>query len=224
MAIIYLLTNTVNGKRYIGFTTKGLDRRWRTHCDKAHNGSNYHIHRSIRKYGESVFLREILEDVSDSVMLERERFWIKELTPEYNMTTGGEGAPGRVVTEKTRHLMSLAQSGSNNPNYGVSPSPEVRAKISNSLKGKIVSIETRRRLSDSLSGKVRKRGKNAPRYGMKHSDEAKAKIADRIRQHFQTNKIVWVNRDGTNKRIPTNQLQQFLEDGWLVGMFMHNKS
>lgn len=33
-----------------------------------------------------------------------------------------------------------------------------------------------------------------------------------------------VNRDGANKRIPTNQLQQFLEDGWLMGMFMHNKS
>lgn len=220
MAIIYLLTNTINGKQYIGLTTKGLDVRWATHCDKARRGSSFHIHRAIFKYGQPAFIREVIEHTSIDEMFEREKYWIAKIQPEYNMTEGGEGAVGRAITEETRKRMSVAQSGKNNPNYGISPSKEVRDKISASLKGKVISDETRKKLSKALSGKIRYRGKNSARYGKTHSPEAKSKISKRISQYFANNKIVWVNKDGKNKRIPADQLQQFLDDEWAAGMII----
>lgn len=84
----------------------------------------------------------------------------------------------------------------------------------------MISDETQKKLSKALSGKIRPRGKNSARYGKTHSPEAKSKISKRISQYFANNKIVWVNKDGKNKRIPADQLQQFLDDAWVAGMIM----
>lgn len=40
--IVYLITNLVNGKRYVGQTRESLSLRWQRHVWKAHEGSeNY---------------------------------------------------------------------------------------------------------------------------------------------------------------------------------------
>ena len=90
---VYLLTNTITHKRYIGKTSVGLSRRWTVHKSKALNeGVDSHLYRSIRKHGAGVFAVELLEyDISKEDINDRERFWIAELQPEYNMTAGGDG-------------------------------------------------------------------------------------------------------------------------------------
>ena len=54
---------------------------------------------------------------------------------------------GYKPTEKAKLNMSLAKQGSKNNRYGVILSDEIKSKISNSERGKIVSIETRIKLS-----------------------------------------------------------------------------
>jgi len=37
--VVYLITNTVNGKVYVGQTTVGVSKRWKGHKDEARKGS-----------------------------------------------------------------------------------------------------------------------------------------------------------------------------------------
>ena len=90
--IIYQVTNIVNGKRYIGKTSQSLHRRSIHHFSKSKSGSETLFHRAIRKYGKDSFVSEILETVTDENLLnEREIHWINILSPEYNLTKGGDG-------------------------------------------------------------------------------------------------------------------------------------
>ena len=50
--VVYLITNTVNGKVYVGQTINGLSKRWKGHKNDVRNGSQNPLHRAIRKYGE----------------------------------------------------------------------------------------------------------------------------------------------------------------------------
>lgn len=159
-AIIYLLTNTINGKQYVGQTTSGLNVRWNAHCGEVKRGSNCRIHKAIRKYGTDAFVREILEEVDEESINLREIHWISQLNPVYNMTKGGEGM------------------------RGWSPNEETRAKQSYAKKGKKLSLETRKKLSIARSGERNfwygkgylRVGENGSNYGNRHSEETKAKI------------------------------------------------
>ena len=60
MSIIYLATNKINFKRYVGFTTQGLRERKRQHKQDANNGSQTYFHRAIKKCGIDEFEWKIL--------------------------------------------------------------------------------------------------------------------------------------------------------------------
>ena len=93
--IIYKVTNLINGKSYIGQTINSLHSRKLSHLSSAKRGDDLKFHRAIRKYGESNFIWEILEDTVDS----RDRLnsleiqYIKEYNTYgaggYNSTSGG---------------------------------------------------------------------------------------------------------------------------------------
>ena len=89
---IYLITNKVNGKKYVGQSID-IERRWKSHII-ASKKSELHIHRAIRKYGIDNFDFSILEECSVDKLDEREIYWISELDTYnngYNMTIGGKG-------------------------------------------------------------------------------------------------------------------------------------
>lgn len=90
--IVYCITNTINGKKYIGMTGRTLNERWDSHCSSARNGSPFRFHSAIRKYGEISFSKEILFDdlcVQDCRTIE------EETINEYNtMVHGYNAKPG----------------------------------------------------------------------------------------------------------------------------------
>ena len=87
--IIYQITNTVNGKTYIGKTQKTAEERFCRHVYN-HKHQNTHLYKSMRKHGVDKFKISVIEQV-DGDINEREKFWISKLNPEYNMTLGGDG-------------------------------------------------------------------------------------------------------------------------------------
>jgi len=102
---IYCITNKVNGKKYIGQTTKTPEYRFGKHVGMAgKNGQT--IHKAIAKYGKDSFVLEVLDEASSyPELLQKEQDWIKKLNTKidgYNETDGGEGSWGRVISEKTR--------------------------------------------------------------------------------------------------------------------------
>ena len=77
---VYLVTNTVNGKQYVGKTIWPINTRWNCHVSsaKVHDTCLY---RAIRKYGRDSFSLSVLEEVSSEEELnEAEKRWIVELT------------------------------------------------------------------------------------------------------------------------------------------------
>ncbi len=130
--LIYRLTNTVNGKAYVGITGRSLNIRWGEHVERARQGlRNSRIYDAIRKYGPDAFSREVVavaDTEEDARALEIEHI-AKNDTYEsgYNSNLGGEG-------------------------FLVFPE-HIRRKIGEAQKGKIISAECRAKMSQAKIGK-----------------------------------------------------------------------
>lgn len=112
-AIVYIVTNKLNGKRYVGITTQPLRRRLIEHfCHAKKNKNNGAFYRAIRKYGQGAFTAEIVLRCKTCIIATEEEIrLIKELKPEYNSTLGGDGRLGGYLTENGRRRISEANSG-----------------------------------------------------------------------------------------------------------------
>lgn len=92
---IYKITNTINGKSYIGQTIQNVKERFYQHCATKCSKvvSNMAIHRAIKKYGKSNFTVEVIEEIDSTNLNDRERYWIKyynSYNNGYNSTKGGQ--------------------------------------------------------------------------------------------------------------------------------------
>ena len=102
MGVIYKATNNINGKVYIG-QTNNFSRRKREHIAEALRNlpKDYSLfHKAIRKYGPDNFSWEIIEEIPNDILDEREKYWIayydsyiaNKLGKGYNLTPGGDNA------------------------------------------------------------------------------------------------------------------------------------
>jgi hypothetical protein len=72
-----------------------------------------------------------------------------------NLTDGGEGTSGRIVSEEQKEIQSLKMSGVNHPFYGKTASKEHKENISNALFGKKKSKEHIENLPQNKKGATR---------------------------------------------------------------------
>lgn len=165
--IIYVITNTTNGKKYVGMTDAPLNVRWRRHQTAARNGKNTYFCNAIRKYGPDVFVLEILctcEVKDEAVRLEKEYIQIFDShnpNKGYNLTDGGEGVWGWRHSKEAKLKMSKAKKGKPSPYW----------------KGRIRSEETRRKMS-LAKRRSEISGVNNSFFGKKHSEETRHKIGE----------------------------------------------
>lgn len=90
---IYLITNRINNKKYVGQSIN-ITQRWRSHRTNYHTGDTY-LYRAIRKYGLESFSFEVITECAAESLDELEKYWIKQYNsndPEYgyNLTEGGD--------------------------------------------------------------------------------------------------------------------------------------
>jgi predicted GIY-YIG superfamily endonuclease len=82
-AILYRATNLVNGKTYIGITTKGLIRRAKVHRDASGQGRGAVIGAAIRKHGkENIKFETLVACPSWEYAKEMERRCIAAFKPD----------------------------------------------------------------------------------------------------------------------------------------------
>jgi group I intron endonuclease len=155
---IYLVTNLLNGKQYVGQTITQHSR----------HGHGHALRVAYKKYGFKNFKYEVLTDCLNEKTLDSlEKFWIQvfgTLAPNgYNLEMGGRWgkyvfhAPqlGKPHTEETRLKMSESQkkhwaSLDIHPNKGRKASAETKAKMSEKKKQQIQSEETRKKRSETI--------------------------------------------------------------------------
>lgn len=231
---IYKITNIKNGKIYIGKTSKlnPLD-RFAKHLDglKYKYHPNKHLTSAFHKYGESSFVFEVIEETNDSLINERECFYIdllKTANPKYgyNKTNGGEGQKatdetkakisasnkGRKHSDKSRENMSKAHKGQIPWNKGkkfAKPKPE---------RSKWFSDEHRKKLSLAKLGKPsHKKGIKMPGFSNSGSFKKgntpvnKGKKGPPMPDHVK--KILKEKLAG---RIFTESHRKKLKDAWII--------
>jgi group I intron endonuclease len=109
---VYLITNTMNGKQYVGITTRKVKFRWYEHVRDAkwHRRPTL-LAKAIRKYGADAFTIQALIELRESHgegytvenLKEWEKFVVKSLRScgtLYNRTDGGD----TVVKGHSRHI------------------------------------------------------------------------------------------------------------------------
>ena len=93
MGYIYKITNILNQKSYIGKTIRDPEIRWNEHKQDSKH-PNLPLQRAFKKYGINSFSFEIIEEVKEELLDEREKYYIKKFNTYkqgYNATLGGEG-------------------------------------------------------------------------------------------------------------------------------------
>jgi group I intron endonuclease len=141
---VYLWRNNVNGKCYVG---KGSARRKDEHLKPSANSL---LSRAFRKYGVESFTCKVLcADMEESLAFDIERSTVTHLQCKvpngYNLTDGGEGLSGYRHTPEQRAALSASRKGK-------PISAEHKANISKGGKGKVLSAETRAKLSAAKTG------------------------------------------------------------------------
>ena len=114
MGFIYKITNTINGKCYIGETTKSdPEKRWKEHKSTIKRGVGCPaLQNSVIKHGIDNFKFEILIICFDKDRYKYEIEYIKKyntLIPNgYNILEGGPGGSfkGKKHSEETKQLLS----------------------------------------------------------------------------------------------------------------------
>lgn len=170
--IVYKITNTLNGKVYIGITKfNNPNNRWK-------NGFGYRknslISKAIKKYGWEIFTKEILHNnLSKETACNLEIEYIKHfknLNISYNIANGGEGS--NSISEETKEKLRQ-YNGERASMYGKKHTKESIEKIRKSSKGRLVSLSTKQKISDA----------NKRYNGMRcktHTEKVKKLISDRF--------------------------------------------
>ena len=166
-ARVYLVTNNINGKQYVGQTITQHSR----------HGPGHAMRDAYKKHGFKNFKYDVSVsgiDKDDLFLDYAERFWIAtmvSLAPNgYNLEAGGKHgkiiyhAPqlGKSHSEETRRKMSKSQrkhwaSLETHPNTGKKHSEETKEKMSASRTGRKQSDEERKMRSESIKQWHKKR-------------------------------------------------------------------
>jgi len=201
MPIVYVTTNKINGKKYLGKSAHGRP---------GYLGSGIAIQNAIRKYGKENFSRETVA-YSDSLIevakIERQlslEWKVVESNNWYNLKIGGVGgsSPGAKRTEETKQRISRSKKGQIAWNKGLAGTEKVKHRE-----------ETKIKISQSNIGKIGKSGDS-------HSSSKWVTFTSPDNQDFTVRGIRKFCRD---KNLNYNNIISFLrrgvlskEQGWTV--------
>lgn len=185
--VLYKVTNLINGKVYIGKTVGTLDKRINKHYNYANRGSKTYFHLALIKYGFENFKWVILGHYdSNEELCDAEQGMIKYYRQKlkvklYNMTDGGEGLSGLILSEESRCKLSEAKKKYYHDN------PEARKKISENQIGRIPWNKNKKGIHKH-SEEVKKRMSESHK-GIIFSEETKRKISEKKTNYFKTHKV-----------------------------------
>jgi group I intron endonuclease len=170
---LYKITNTVNGKLYIGITKLPIQQRWAKHL-KDSLFPKYPLHHAINKHGKENFIIELLEESIDRAYisnLEEPLILIyNSRNNGYNVAKGGYGGDlGPEANNKRKHTVknlsqAKKQEWSNNlskARLGAKHSIQTKEKLSQLQKDrggygpKSHSAITKEKISNGNKGKIR---------------------------------------------------------------------
>ncbi len=159
MPTVYMTTNIINGKRYIGRDM---------HDNPNYLGSGSILKKAIKKYGRDNFKKEVLQNcLSIDELIEAEQYWISFYNASVDSTfyniltssTGGDSLSNHPELESIKQKIRIARS-----KQKIHHSKETRKKIGDSQRGQLGywykrfrPIEMNEKVSAALKGKPKRK-------------------------------------------------------------------
>jgi group I intron endonuclease len=217
--VIYITTNLVNGKQYIGKDTRN---------NPNYFGSGTLLRRAIEKYGKESFKKEIIEVCnSKTELIKREEYWLNYYdagsNPNFynmhNYSSGGLGVfgeknhmYGKSHSEERKKIMRERMSGEKNPMYGKGylfvgrknhfygkkHSTETINKIKEKRKLQVFSEESKRKMSKTLS-------ERSPRGEQNHMFGKKGELCPNFKGY-----VICVSGDYKDQRKTSNEWKDII--------------
>lgn len=232
---IYLTTNLINGRMYIGQHTS-------LEFDPNYKGSGKLLKTAFCKYGWDNFSVKMLCPCFSQAELDNEEIFLISYFDAvrsknyYNLQAGGQqgNIRGSKLSKETRIKLSNSHkgllAGPKNPMYGKKHSASTRRKMSVSRKGLMVG-ENNPRYGKHLSTEERIhlsnifKGEGNPFYGRTHTDETKKLISDsRMGSKNPGAGKVWITKDNKNKRVHPSELDVYIKKGWKKGRYVTDET
>lgn len=173
MAVIYRITNMSNGNYYIGSAESFARREWQHKYDlRKGTHKNPRLQAAWNKYGEEMFVFEIIETVPEGVTaFEVENKYLAECVGKpdcYNINTDAfVPRLGVVLSAEAKNNISIGRkgkhAGESHYRYGQVLSQEVRAKISATQAG---------RPNPRKGQKMSEQGRNNVKAAVKRGEES----------------------------------------------------
>lgn len=132
MGVIYLISNSVNDKLYVGQTARELRVRWREHLHDCEFEDN-RLYRAMRKYGKENFRIKAIEECDNELLNEREVYWVSEKDSYhngYNATMGGDGVHMDCYSHKFVPVIQFDKHGNKLAEYESAMLAEEKTGIS----------------------------------------------------------------------------------------------
>lgn len=161
--VIYLVTNKVTGKIYVGQTISDIKARWKGHCNAGKSSRLWH---SIQKHGRESFTVEQIDSAETKEQLddlERSYIALYDATNKdvgYNFERGGSGAP------RTK---------------------DVAARVAEKLRGRKVPLESVQKMAATKKGRPRTEAEQAVldrmaeiNRGRKHTEESIRRMSEAV--------------------------------------------
>lgn len=200
---LYRTTCNVTGRYYIGMhSTNNLE--------DGYMGSGRRLRASMRKYGVDNFSKEILEFFETrDLLIEAEKNAItpEMITDKNCMNLMGGGSGGFISDEQQRHRSICA----------------AKARIEK-LKNDPIFKQKHTEHVSKLMTDLHKKGKiKRPDWnGKSHSEETKQLISQVMKNKGigESNSqygTCWITKDGINKKIKKEDLETYLNEGWVKG-------
>ena len=204
MIRIYKLTNTFLNpeKSYIGKTNGLLTERLKNHIRRSRTGCDREICKALEYYGTMNFKIELLEEVSDDCVFEKENFYIKKFNTHFK---DGCGYNMRYEDLKKKTFIVLDEKDN-------------KTKNTNLLNGCVwnKNIDMAKYIGDKISLTIKEKIKNGliTVNGHKHTVESKKKISDLKKKYYETklphNTKKWIVEYENNDKLVVDHLVKFL--------------
>ena len=205
---IYIITNIVNKKIYIGQVGQGknttFNTRYKSHWGELKKNKHYneHLQNSWNKYKEESFTFKIIEICDEKLLNEREIYWIDfykacDSKNGYNKSHGGAiklGEESKLKLSRTKTGVKFSESHKQNMRKpksleharhiseglkGIPISEEHKQKISIANKGNIPWMKGKTHSQESLQKMSNAlKGKDTWMKGKRHSEESLKKISE----------------------------------------------
>lgn len=184
MGYIYLITNKINNKKYIGQTLRSdVNTRWKYHKCNNKKYIGQILYNAYQKYGTNNFDYKIICICFDEDTNKYEKEYIQKydtIYPNgYNLLEGGDN---KKHSEYTKQLISSKLKGINHPNYGKKLQDNHVLNIKKSL------IKEKTILNNEIIGRSQ-------------TEITKNKIKEKIIQYYKKNSKILIEQYDLNNNL-----------------------